>query len=43
MEVYKKHLALTGKTERISGGDLLCQENGATFMIQMSGPCRLDM
>ncbi len=42
-DVYKKQLALTGHAQLISGADLLCQENGVSFMIQMSGPCRLDM
>ena len=28
--VYNKHLALTGNAERISGVDLLCQENGVS-------------
>lgn len=27
-DVYKKQLALTGNTERISGVDYFCQENG---------------
>ncbi len=42
-DVCKKQLALTGNAQRISGVDLLCQENGVSFMIQLSGPCRLDM